>query len=133
MKSLAEFYPGFSEANFYVFLGENELEELTKKPVAGDIYMADKSFKKFVLELRNGNYLKKCDKEIGVILNDYYLMYFYESKLSRLKETGIIGGRIGELYKYDICLESKAKDYGLAKALDFIDSCRNYFPKKIAL
>lgn len=56
--------------------------------------MLDKSFKKFILELRNGNYLKKCGSEVGVILNESYSMYFYESKLSRLKEKK--GGLLAE-------------------------------------
>ncbi|MFA5303796.1 MAG: hypothetical protein WC393_04655 [Candidatus Nanoarchaeia archaeon] len=121
MKALAEFYPKSVEANFYVFLTETELEELAKKPIMGTIFMTDKSCKKFSLELKKGDYFKKNDYEVGVIAEEGYSIYFYESKLFSLKTVGIIYGRIGGLYKYDICLESKAKDYDLTEILNFID------------
>ncbi|MFA5333850.1 MAG: hypothetical protein WC376_05140 [Candidatus Nanoarchaeia archaeon] len=122
MKALAEFYPKSVEANFYVFLKEAELEELAKKPITGTIFMLDKSCKKFSLELKKGDYFEKNDYEVGVIAEEEKCsIYFYESKLFSLKTVGIIYGRVKCLYKYDICLESKAKDYDLTKILNFID------------
>jgi len=103
MLSLVEKYPNCNDKNFFIFLSNNEIQNLEKNnSLEGLIFEDIKTRKALKIVLEKGKYVDEQKEEVYVE-QSRYILHIYSQKFNELKKKNWIGGRMNSgMHKYDI-------------------------------